>query len=100
MCVKYNDKYDDKYTYDKYRMICMGNLKIFYKRVIETDAARPEGGGGATGPDSISATGPDVNEIVFDCSRLTKEDIFKNKYFKYKNKYLQLKNKYLQLKNK
>jgi hypothetical protein len=138
--VMYDDKYKDSQTkeistYDKYRMICIGNLQIYYKRVIElgpdgltrrTDSLSSaiDGIGSAvslTRADSASAvnadglarsnsdsivsaddlasasavglTRADTNEIVFDCSRLTKEDIFKNKYFKYKNKYLQLKNK-------
>ena len=123
--VMYDNKYTDSRTnetstYDKYRMICIGNLQIYYKRVIEsgpdgftgrTDSLGKSESIGLASADSLTKsesvglvradsainvdnlTRPNTNEIVFDCSILTKEDIFKNKYFKYKNKYLQLKNK-------
>ena len=68
----YTDSYDSKLIYDKYRMVCNGNLKIYYKII----------NGNENG-----------NENIFDCSTLTKEDFFKNKYIKYKKKYLQLKMK-------
>ena len=58
--------------FDAFRMVCIGNLKIYYNSIIEDEKIIGD-------------------EKIFDCSTLTKSDIFKNKYIKYKKKYLQLK---------
>jgi hypothetical protein len=69
--------YSDLYYHDsiidetKFRMNCSGkDLQIYYKRV-----------------------GTDT-ENIFDCSVITQEETYRQKYLKYKTKYIQLKKQF------